>query len=91
MSIKLNLDRIKKELPSHVTLVAVTKTKPIKDIMMAYDAGHRIFGENKVQEMTLKQQELPKDIQWHMIGHVQRNNVKYMSEYVSLIHGVDSL
>ena len=74
-----------------MTLIAVTKTKPIKDIKMAYDAGHRNFGENKVQEMTQKQQELPKDIQWHMIGHVQRNKVKYMSEYVSLIHGVDSL
>lgn len=91
MSINSNLNSIKNDLPANVTLVAVSKTKPIGDIMTAYKAGHRIFGENKIQEMTQKWQELPKDIQWHMIGHVQRNKVKYMAEFVSLIHGVDSL
>lgn len=90
MSIKKNLDTILKSLPREVALVAVSKTKPIEDLMEAYDAGHRIFGENKIQEMTQKWALLPKDIQWHMIGHVQRNKVKYMAEYVSLVHGVDS-
>ncbi len=90
MSIKDNLDKIKSELPLGVTLVAVSKTKPNKDIMQAYDAGQRVFGENKVQEMAQKWQDLPKDIEWHMIGHLQRNKVKYMAEFVSLIHGVDS-
>ncbi|WP_309612542.1 YggS family pyridoxal phosphate-dependent enzyme [Flavobacterium sp.] len=91
MSIKDNLLRIKSQLPENVTLVAVSKTKPISDLMEAYNAGQRIFGENKVQEMTEKWEQMPKDIQWHMIGHVQTNKVKYMAEYVSLIHGVDSL
>ena len=91
MSIKDNLKKIKESLPSNVTLVAVSKTKPANDIMEAYEAGQRIFGENKIQEMTQKWEGLPKDIQWHMIGHIQRNKVKYMAEYVSLIHGVDSL
>lgn len=91
MNIKENLKQIKSSLPAHVTLVAVSKTKPVSDIKEAYNAGHRIFGENKIQEMTEKWQELPKDIEWHMIGHVQRNKVKYMAEFVSLIHGVDNL
>ena len=91
MSIKDNLLNIKSSLPSHVTLVAVSKTKPVSDLMEAYNAGQRIFGENKIQEMTEKWQQMPKDIQWHMIGHVQSNKVKYMAEYVRLIHGVDSL
>lgn len=91
MSIAEKLLQIKQELPDHVTLVAVSKTKPVSDIQEAYDAGHRIFGENKIQEMTQKWEKLPKDIHWHMIGHVQRNKVKYMAEFVSLIHGVDSL
>lgn len=91
MSIKDNLSTIKSSLPSHVTLVAVSKTKPIADLMEAYNAGQRIFGENKIQEMTEKWEQMPKDIQWHMIGHVQSNKVKYMIPYVSLIHGVDSL
>ena len=91
MSISSNLSQIKNNLPSHVTLVAVSKTKPISDIMQAYEAGQRIFGENKVQEMTEKWEQMPKDIQWHMIGHVQRNKVKYMAPYVTLIHGVDSV
>lgn len=89
--IKQNLQNLKKELPEQVTLVAVSKTKPLKDIFQAYEAGHRDFGENKIQEMTSKYLELPKDIRWHMIGHVQRNKVKYMAEFVHLIHGVDSL
>lgn len=91
MSISENLIGIKKDVPKNVTLVAVSKTKPTSDILKAYNTGHRIFGENKVQEMTQKWEELPKDIEWHMIGHLQRNKVKYMAEYVSLIHGVDSL
>lgn len=90
MSITANLKHIKDTLPSQVTLVAVSKTKPNEDIVEAYEAGQRIFGENKIQEMTDKYEALPKDIQWHMIGHVQRNKVKYMAPYVSLIHGVDS-
>jgi PLP dependent protein len=91
MSIKENLLHIKSSLPENVTLVAVSKTKPVSDILEAYEAGQRIFGENKIQEMTEKWQQLPKDIQWHMIGHVQSNKVKYMIPYVKLIHGVDSL
>lgn len=91
MSIKDNLLRIKSTIPDHVTLVAVSKTKPISDLMEAYDAGQRIFGENKIQEMAEKWEAMPKDIQWHMIGHVQTNKVKFMAEFVSLIHGVDSL
>lgn len=91
MSIKQNLEHIKQSLPQHVTLVAVSKTKPVSDLMEAYNAGQRIFGENKIQEMVEKHQEMPKDIKWHMIGHVQRNKVKYMAEFVDLIHGVDSL
>ncbi|UAB75379.1 YggS family pyridoxal phosphate-dependent enzyme [Mesoflavibacter sp. SCSIO 43206] len=91
MSIKHNLATIKQTLPDHVTLVAVSKTKPVSDLMEAYNAGQRIFGENKIQEMADKYQEMPKDIKWHMIGHVQRNKVKYMAEFVDLIHGVDSL
>nr|WP_299343938.1 YggS family pyridoxal phosphate-dependent enzyme [Allomuricauda sp.] len=91
MSIRTNLENIKNKLPNEVTLVAVSKTKPTGDIMEAYEAGHRVFGENKVQEMVQKWEELPKDIEWHMIGHVQRNKVKYMAPFVSLIHGVDSL
>ncbi|NDV17645.1 YggS family pyridoxal phosphate-dependent enzyme [Muricauda sp. TY007] len=90
MSIKDNLNTIKFELPEGVTLVAVSKTKPNEDILEAYEAGQRVFGENKVQEMVQKWEDLPKDIEWHMIGHVQRNKVKYMAEFVSLIHGVDS-
>ena len=91
MSIKENLLQIKSQIPNHVTLVAVSKTKPVADLMEAYNAGQRIFGENKIQEMTEKWEQMPKDIEWHMIGHVQTNKVKYMASYVSLIHGVDSL
>lgn len=91
MSIAQNLSNIKSSLPEHVKLVAVSKTKPVSDLMEAYNAGQRIFGENKIQEMTEKWQQMPKDIEWHMIGHVQSNKVKYMVPYVKLIHGVDSL
>ncbi len=91
MPIKNNLLQIKSQLPENVTLVAVSKTKPVSDLMEAYKTGQRVFGENKIQEMTEKWEQMPKDIQWHMIGHVQTNKVKYMAEYVSLIHGVDSL
>lgn len=91
MSIQSNLNEIKSALPAHVTLVAVSKTKPVADLMEAYNAGQRIFGENKIQEMAGKYEEMPKDIQWHMIGHVQTNKVKYMAPFVSLVHGVDSL
>ncbi len=91
MSIKENLQTIQQTIPSHVTLVAVSKTKPINDLQEAYDAGMRDFGENKIQEMCDKYEALPKDIRWHMIGHVQTNKVKYMAPFVHLIHGVDSL
>jgi len=91
MKIKENLSLIKSRIPESVVLVAVSKTKSNKLIMEAYNSGHRVFGENKVQEMVLKWETLPKDIEWHMIGHVQRNKVKYMAPFVSLIHGVDSL
>ena len=91
MGIKERLVELKSSLPKAVTLVAVSKTKPVTDLMQAYDAGQRIFGENKVQEMAEKYLQMPKDIQWHMIGHLQRNKVKYMAEFVELIHGVDSL
>jgi pyridoxal phosphate enzyme (YggS family) len=91
MSIKENVLHIQSTLPEYVTLVAVSKTKPVPDLMESYDAGQRIFGENKIQEMVDKWEQMPKDIQWHMIGHVQTNKVKFMAQFVSLIHGVDSL
>ncbi|RTY73152.1 YggS family pyridoxal phosphate-dependent enzyme [Flavobacterium sp. LS1R10] len=91
MPIKNNLLQIKSTLPEHITLVAVSKTKPVSDLMEGYEAGQRIFGENKIQEMAEKWEQMPKDIQWHMIGHVQSNKVKFMAPFVSLIHGVDSL
>ena len=91
MNIAYNLQHIKNQLPAQVTLVAVSKTKPIEAILEAYTAGQRIFGENKIQEMVSKYKALPKDIKWHMIGHLQRNKIKYMAHFVDLIHGVDSL
>ena len=91
MDIKDKTKALIDSLPSHVTLVAVSKTKSLKEISQAYEAGQRIFGENKIQEMASKWEELPKDIAWHMIGHVQRNKVKYMAHFVDLIHGVDSI
>ena len=86
-----NVQNIKSKLPKNVTLVAVSKTKPIVDLQEAYDAGQRVFGENKIQEMAAKFDALPKDIKWHMIGHLQSNKVKYMAHFVDLIHGVDKL
>lgn len=91
MSIQDNLKQIQATIPSNVTLVAVSKTKPVEDLQEAYAAGIRDFGENKIQEMCDKYEVLPKDIRWHMIGHVQTNKVKYMAPFVHLIHGVDSL
>ena len=91
MSIAENLKHIRQSLPPHVHLVAVSKTKSPEEIMQAYQAGQRVFGENKVQEMVGKYEALPRDIEWHMIGHVQRNKVKYMAPFVHMIHGVDSL
>ena len=100
MSIKENLETVQKNIkaacervgrdPSEVTLVAVSKTKPNEDVLEAYDAGARVFGENKVQELSKKIEELPKDIKWHMIGHLQRNKVKYIAGKVELIHSVDT-
>lgn len=85
------LRQIKSSLPKNVTLVAVSKTKPVEDLLEAYNTGQRIFGENKVQEMCDKHDVLPKDIEWHLIGHLQTNKVKYIAPFVALIHGVDSL
>ena len=90
MLVKQNLETFSKQISKEITLVAVSKTKPISDIMEAYEAGQRIFGENKIQEMVNKYEALPKDIKWHMIGHLQSNKVKYMAHFVNLIHGVDS-
>ena len=86
-----NILRIISDIPENVKLVAISKTKPVEDIMMAYETGQRLFGENKIQEMSAKYEDLPKDIKWHMVGHVQSNKIKYMSPYVDLIHGIDSL
>ncbi|GAB7086191.1 YggS family pyridoxal phosphate-dependent enzyme [Marinifilum fragile] len=91
MSIPQKIEEIKNSIPDNVTLVAVSKTKPNEAIMEAYDSGYRVFGENKPQELTRKFEELPKDIVWHMIGHLQTNKVKYIAPFVSLIHAVDSL
>ena len=91
MSIQQNLNNIKSQLPNNVTLVAVSKTKPVADLMEAYNAGQRIFGENKIQEMTEKWEQMPKDIEWHMIGHLQSNKVKYIASFVFMIHAIDSL
>ena len=86
-----NINKIRSDIPDYVELIAISKTKPNEDIMKAYENGHRTFGENKIQEMSRKFEELPKDIIWHMVGHVQSNKIKYMAPYVNLIHGVDSL
>lgn len=91
MTIKENLSLIKDKLNENVILVAVSKTKPVKDLLEAYKAGQRIFGENKIQDMVSKWEVMPKDVKWHMIGHVQRNKVKYMAPFVDYIHAVDSI
>lgn len=90
-SIQQNIKSFQDELGTEVCLVAVSKTKPESDLLEAYNAGQRVFGENKIQEMTQKQESLPKDIKWHMIGHVQTNKVKYMASYVDLVHAVHKL
>ncbi len=91
MTIAKNIKDITTQLPDHVKLVAVSKTKPNSDILEAYEVGQRIFGENKVQDLSRKYEELPKDIEWHFIGHLQTNKIKYIAPFVSLLHGVDSL
>lgn len=88
--IKSNFEKIKQKLPDNVLLVAVSKTKPVDLIMQAYNLGYRTFGENKVQELREKYEQMPKDINWHMIGHLQSNKVKYIAPFVTLIHAVDS-
>jgi hypothetical protein len=89
--IQEQLQQVRAEIPANVTLIAVSKTKPLADLQAAYDAGQRHFGENKVQEMVEKAEQLPTDIHWHLIGHLKTNKVKYMAGFVHLIHGVDSL
>ncbi|MEZ5104738.1 MAG: YggS family pyridoxal phosphate-dependent enzyme [Draconibacterium sp.] len=91
MDIAANIAEIKKEIPESVQLVAVSKTKPNSDILEAYHSNHKVFGENKVQDLVEKYEQLPKDIQWHFIGHLQTNKVKYIAPFVALIHGVDSM
>jgi hypothetical protein len=91
MSIQENISKLRAEIPGHVTIIAVSKRKPVEDIMQVYEAGHRIFGENRVQELIEKQALLPRDIDWHMIGHLQTNKVKYIAGFVDMIHSVDSL
>jgi PLP dependent protein len=91
MNIEDNLRDILKTIPENVKLVAVSKTQPVENILSAYNSGQRIFGENKVQELTEKQPQLPQDIAWHMLGHLQTNKVKFIAPFVSLIHSVDSL
>lgn len=86
-----NIHKIVSNIPKNVKLIAISKTKTNHDIMKAYESGQRLFGENKIQEMSSKFEDLPKDIKWHMVGHVQSNKIKYMAHYVDLIHGIDSL
>jgi len=86
-----NIHKIVSNIPKNVKLIAISKTKTNDDIMKAYESGQRLFGENKIQEMSSKFEDLPKDINWHMVGHVQSNKIKYMAPYVDLIHGIDSL
>ena len=85
------LQKIKTTIPHGVKLIAVSKTKPIEEIMEVYEVGHRVFGENKAQELRQKYELMPKDIEWHFIGHLQSNKVKYITPFVSLIHSIDSL
>jgi pyridoxal phosphate enzyme (YggS family) len=91
MSIASDLHQITSTIHAHVTLVAISKTHPVEVVMEAYGAGQRVFGENKVQEMVTKHEAMPKDIHWHLVGHLQTNKVKYIANFVSLIHSVDSL
>ncbi len=91
MNIGDNIKRIKETIPDNVKLIAISKTKPTESILEAYESGHKIFGENKVQELIEKHEKLPDDIEWHMVGHLQRNKVKYIAPFIHLIHSVDSL
>ena len=91
MSVSENLNKVRSTLPAGVKLIAVSKTKPISAIVDAYNCGQRLFGENKVQELTEKFESLPKDIEWHLIGHLQTNKVKYVASFVAMVHAVDSL
>lgn len=91
MSIASNLQRLRSELPPNVSLVAISKTHPVETVMEAYHAGQRMFGENKVQELVAKYEAMPPDIQWHLVGHLQTNKVKYIASFVKLIQSVDSL
>lgn len=91
MSISQNIDKVLKSVPKNVKLIAVSKTKPQEDIIEAYEGGYKIFGENKPQELKQKHEALPKDIEWHFIGHLQTNKVKYIASFVHLIHAVDSM
>lgn len=91
MIIKNNLEQILRTIPKGCTLIAVSKTHPAETVLQAYEAGQRIFGENKVQELVAKYEALPKDIEWHLIGHLQSNKVKYVAPFVHLIHSIDSL
>jgi PLP dependent protein len=91
MSIPQNIQNILLEIPGNVKLVAISKTKPVNEILEAYNAGQKIFGENKVQELVQKYEILPKDIEWHLVGHLQSNKVKYIAPFVDFIHSVDSL
>jgi pyridoxal phosphate enzyme (YggS family) len=91
MSLINNILELKKELPSNIKLVAVSKTKSKDDILTLYNSGHYVFGENKVQELTEKYEYLPKDIEWHFIGHLQTNKVKFIAPFISLVHSIDSL
>jgi pyridoxal phosphate enzyme (YggS family) len=90
MSIAANIEKIKQQLSQKIKLIAVSKTKPVETLMEAYHSGQKIFGENKVQELVGKFEQMPKDIEWHMIGHLQSNKVKYIVPFVALIHSVDS-
>ena len=90
MNIRENIKQLRDSLPGHVTLVAVSKTKSVEDILEVYQVGHKIFGENRVQELVTKAQTLPADIQWHMVGHLQSNKVKFIAPFVHLIHSIDS-
>src|SRR4030043_223022 len=91
MSISENIIQLKKEIPDNIKIVAISKTKSLSQILEAYNSGQRLFGENRVQELTEKAENLPKDIQWHMVGHLQTNKVKYIVPFVSLIHSIDSM
>lgn len=91
MSVEQNISALRKDIPARCTLIAVSKTQPVERVLEAYETGHRVFGENKAQEMASKYQALPKDIIWHMIGHLQTNKVKYIAPFVTLIHSIDSI